>query len=107
VRCLEDKDDEFLVALEKTSRECIEDGADVIIAGGQLFGPVFQKNRFFTIPNTGVPVVEVSACGLKLAQAMADLQRTIGLSKSEHVNAPFRTPAREAVDAARRTFGII
>jgi allantoin racemase len=106
VRCLEGKDDEFLVALEKTSRECIEDGADVIIAGGQLFGPVFQKYKFFTIPNTGVPVVEVSACGLKLAQTMADLQRTISLRKSEHVNAPFRTPAREAVDEARKTFRI-
>lgn len=106
VRCLEGKDDEFLVALEKTSRECIEDGADVIIAGGQLFGPVFQKYKFFTIPNTGVPVVEVSACGLKLAQTMADLQRTISLRKSEHIHAPFRTPAREAVDEARRKFSI-
>lgn len=106
VRCLEGKDDEFLGALEKTSRECIEDGADVIIAGGQLFGPVFQKYKFITIPNTGVPVVEVSACGLKLAQTLAELQRTIGMRKSEHVNAPFRTPSRETVDEMRRKFSI-
>jgi len=64
VRCLEGKDDEFLVELAKTARECIADGADVIIAGGQLFGPIFQRHQFFTVPNTGVPVVEVSACGL-------------------------------------------
>jgi allantoin racemase len=107
VRCLEGKDDEFLIALEKTSRDCIEDGADVIIAGGQLFGPVFQKYGFFTIPNTGVPVVEVSACGLKLAQTLAELGRTINLRKSEHVNAPFRTPAREVVDEMRRKFSIM
>jgi len=45
----------------KYARECIDDGADVIIAGGQLFGPIFQKHKFFTIPNTGVPVVEDAA----------------------------------------------
>ena len=48
----------------------------MIIAGGQLFGPIFQRHKFFTVPNTGVPVVEVSACGLKLAETLAHLQRT-------------------------------
>ena len=81
--------------------------AVVIIAGGQLFGPIFQRHKFFTIPNTGVPVVEVSACGLKLAQALAELARTVSLRKSEHVNAPFRTPPREVVDEMRRKFGIV
>ena len=107
MRCLEGKDDEFLVELAKTARECIDDGADVIIAGGQLFGPIFQKHKFFSVPNTGVPVVEVSACGLKLAQTLAELQRGVSLHKSEHVNAPFRTPPREVVDNMRRQFGII
>jgi allantoin racemase len=107
VRCLEGKDDEFLVEMAKTARECIADGADVIIAGGQLFGPILQKHKFFTIPNTGVPVVEVSACGLKLAQTLAELQRTVSLRKSEHVNAPFRTPPQEVVDEMRRKFAIV
>ena len=98
VRCLEGKDDEFLVELTKTARECIDDGADVIIAGGQLFGPIFQKHKFFTMPNTGVPVVEVSACGLKLARNARASSTQRDLRKSEHVNAPFRTPPREVVD---------
>jgi allantoin racemase len=106
VRCLEGKDDEFLVELTKTARECIADGADVIIAGGQLFGPIFQKHKFFTVPDTGVPVVEVSACGLKLAETLAHLYRNVNLRKSEHVNAPFRTPPREIVDEMRKKFGI-
>jgi allantoin racemase len=106
VTCLEGKDDQFLTELAKTSRECIDDGADVIIAGGQLFGPVFQKHKFFTVPNTGVPVIEVSACGLKLAQTLAELQQSISLRKSEHVNAPFRTPSRDVVNEMRGKFGL-
>jgi len=58
------------------------------------------------VPNTGVPVVEVSACGLKLAQTLAELRRTVSLNKSEHVNAPFRTPPRALVDEMRKKFGI-
>jgi hypothetical protein len=63
------------------------------------------KHRYFAIPNTGVPVVEVAAAGLKMAETLVRLRRSVGLAKSEHINAPFRTPPREAVDQARRTFG--
>ena len=106
VRCLEGKDDEFLVELEKGAMECIADGADVIIAGGQLFGPALVKHGFSTIRNTGVPVIETTACGLKFAQTLVSLKRSIGLAKSQHMHAPFRTPPRDVVNDVRRTFGL-
>jgi len=34
-------DDTFLREFTKVTKQCIADGADVIIAGGQLFGPIF------------------------------------------------------------------
>ncbi|OWT65804.1 hypothetical protein CEY11_03500 [Candidimonas nitroreducens] len=106
VRCLEGKDDEFLVAFEKTARECIADGADVVIAGGQLFGPAFVRHGFHTIGNTGVPVIETTACGLKFAQTLVSLKRSIGLKKSEHIHAPFHTPPRDVLNEVRATFGL-
>jgi allantoin racemase len=106
VRCIDGTSDEFLVEFEKTARECIADGADIILAGGQIFGPVFLKHNFFTIPNTGVPVIDVGACGLKLAEMLVSLRRSIRLKKSEHVNAPFRTPPRDILDRVRSTFGL-
>ncbi len=106
IDCLQGNSDEFLTEFTKTAHECIDDGADVIIAGGQLFGPIFQRHAYLQIPHTGVPVVEVAACGLKLAETLVALRRSIGLRKSEHPNAPFRTPPAEALDEALRTFGI-
>ncbi|MSQ20431.1 MAG: hypothetical protein EXR39_12945 [Betaproteobacteria bacterium] len=106
VAALDGKSDAFLEEFTKTARECIADGADVIIAGGQLFGPVFQRYRYFAVPNTGVPVVEVAACGLKMAETLVALKRNIGLTKSEHPNAPFRTPPADALQQARTTFGV-
>jgi allantoin racemase len=106
VSCLKGSSDEFLVEFEKTARDCISDGADVIIAGGQFFGPVFLRHQFFAIPNTGVPVVDCAACGLKLAEMLASLRSSIRLTKSEHVNAPFTTPPRELLDRVRSEFGL-
>jgi allantoin racemase len=106
VACLKGSSDEFLAEFSKTARECIDDGADVIIAGGQLFGPIFQRHAYLQVPNTGVPVVEVAACGLKLAETLVALRNSIGLRKSEHPNAPFRTPPAAAIEEARRTFEI-
>lgn len=99
-------DRSFLDEFTKTARDCIADGADVIIAGGQLFGPIFQRHRYTTIPGTGVPVVEVAACGLKMAETLISLRRSIGLTKSEHPNAPFRTPDAQSMATARQLFGL-
>lgn len=107
MRCMEGRDDEFLTSFEKTARECIADGADVIIAGGQLFGPVFQRYKFFEIAGTGVPVIEVSACGLKFAEMMVTLRRTAGLAKCQAPTGYFRTPPREMVDQVRKDFNIV
>ncbi len=106
VAVLEGRDMAFLDEFTRTAHECIADGADVIIAGGQLFGPVFQRHRYLEIPGTGVPVVEVAACGLKMAETLVALRRKIGLRKSEHPNAPFRTPAAQALAQAMGDFGI-
>lgn len=106
IESLEGKSSTFLDEFTKTAKECIADGADVIIAGGQLFGPIFQKYKYFEIPGTGVPVVEVSACGLRMAETLVALRRNVSLKKSEHFNSPFRTPDAESLKRARDLFGI-
>jgi allantoin racemase len=104
VECLEGKSDQFLVEFEKTALECIDDGADVIIAGGQLFGPAFVKHNFNSIANTGVPVIETTACGLKFAQTLVSLKRSIGLTKSQHIHSRFKTPPEQVLADVRREF---
>jgi allantoin racemase len=105
VAALKGESDEFVVAFERAARDCIEDGADVVLAGGQLFGPIFQRYGIRSVGD-GVPVVEVAACGLRLAETLVALRRSIGLHKSEHPNAPFRSPPAETLAQARREFGI-
>ncbi len=107
VDCIEGKSDQFLTLLEKSAKEAIADGADVIIVGGQFLGLALLKAKFVAIPNTGVPVIDAIACGLKSAEMFADLRRSTGIEKSQHPLSPYRTPPRDLVDKARRTFGLI
>jgi allantoin racemase len=104
VECIEGKSDQFLVEFEKTARECIADGADVIIAGGQLFGPAFTKHQFNTVPNTGVPVIETTSVGLKFAEMQVSLKRALGLAKSQHIYARFKTPPQDVLNNVRADF---
>ena len=106
VAALEGDGDEFLERFTRTARECMNDGADVILAGGQLFGPVFTRHRYHVIPNSGVPVVEVAACGLKIAESLVSLRRAAGIAKSEQPGSPFRSPSAAETDAVLRTFGL-
>ncbi len=69
---------------EKVARECIADGAEVIITACALYG-CFTLADYHQISGTTVPVVESVAVGLKTAEMLGDLRRTLGLSTSKHL----------------------
>lgn len=107
VSCVEGQSDQYLVLLERAAKDCIADGADVIIAGGQFFGPALLKAKFVQVPNTGVPVVDSTAAGLRFAELLAALRKRTGLEKSQGEHSPYKTPPRDVMDRARRTFHLI
>lgn len=90
---------------ERVARQCIEDGAEVIIVGCGYYGPILSMHGYNEIPGSGVPVLDCSAAGLKMAEAMADLRKSIGLNKSTTLF--FRRPPADVVDRIRRVHGFI
>lgn len=89
---------------ERVARKCIEDGAEVIVVGCGYYGPILSLHGYNEIPGTGVPVVDCSAAGLKLAEALVDLSKAIGLHKSTALY--FRRPPREVLERVRRVHGL-
>ena len=90
---------------ERVARKCIEDGAEVIIVGCGYYGPILTMQGYNEIPGTGVPVLDCSAAGLKMAEALADLHKSIGLNKSSALF--FRRPPADVVERIRRAHGFI
>lgn len=75
--------DEFIRQFEQVARQLIEEGADVLVGGCQVFGPVLDRFGYKGVVDKGVPFIDCSAAGLKMAESMASLARSIGLKKSE------------------------
>jgi allantoin racemase len=89
---------------ERVARQCIEDGAEVIVVGCGYYGPILSLHGYNEIPGTGVPVVDCSAAGLKLAEARADLHKSVGLRKSTALY--FRRPPQEILEKVRHVHGL-
>ncbi len=96
MRALDGDGEEFITRLEQVGRELIQEGADVLVSACQWFGAAFDRVGYTGVKDWGVPVIECSAAGLKMAESMASLARSIGLKKSENPFSPFRSmdPAR-------------
>lgn len=91
--------------LERVARECIADGAEVIAVGCGYYGAILSLHGYNQILNTEVPVVDCSAAGLKTAEMLVDLRRSIGLRKS--TVGYFRPPPVEILDRVRESHGLI
>jgi allantoin racemase len=89
---------------ERVARECIEDGAEVIVVGCGYYGPILTLHGYNEVPGTGVPVVDCSAAGLKLAEVLADLRKSTGLRKSTALY--FQGAPGEVLDRVRRVHGL-
>ncbi len=90
--------------LERVARGCIEDGAEVIVIGCGYYGPILSQHGYNEIPDTGVPVVDCSAAGLKLAEVLVDLEKSIGLRKSTALY--FRQPPEDTLAEVRSVHGL-
>lgn len=71
-------------AFEKTALECIDEGAEVIVTGCALYGSLTLAG-YNKISGTDVPVLESLAVGIKTAEMLGDLHRSIGLATSKHL----------------------
>jgi allantoin racemase len=76
------KPETLIKFFEKIALECIDDGADTILVPGYPFGAALSMVGYTQVADTGVAVVDGAAAALKIAEALADLHRSIGLSRT-------------------------
>ena len=99
------KPERLIMLFETEALKCIEDGADVVIAGCFYVAVIFSLIGYREVANTGVPVVDPAAAALKLAETLADLRSTTGVAKSKCPTSLYATPPRDMLDQVRRDFG--
>jgi len=104
VESITDPQRRLIPNFERVAHKCIEDGAEVIVVGCGYYGPILTLHGYNEVPGTGVPVVDCSAAGLKLAEVLVDLGQSTGLHKSTALY--FKRPPDEVLDQVRRVHGL-
>ena len=84
----------------KVARECIRDGAEIVIIGCGGLGPMLATEEVTEVD--GVPILDAATCAIKMAENMIDLKK-LGISVSRH--SMYRQPLEEDYKRERVTFG--
>lgn len=98
------KPERFLELFEKTALECVRDGADTILVPGFPFGAALSMAGYREVAKTGAAVVDGAAAALKIAEALADLQHSICLTRTNAQCSQYQQFPRKFVDRAIREF---
>ena len=78
----------------------VADGADVIVAGGQIFGSLLLHAGWTPGP---VPIVDIASAGLKALESLVDLRASVGLATSAAPSSPFRRVPDAEIEAGFAT----
>lgn len=82
LEAIDDPEKTAIPRFEKVARECIRDGAEVVIIGCGYLGPILSSHGYREISGTGALALDPAAPALKLAESLADLRRSMGIEKS-------------------------
>ena len=94
----------FIPKFEKLARECVNDGANIIIPGCTAAELIFDKAGYREIGETGVTVLFPLATAIKIAESLVDLKKSIGLSKSKAEHAPYGKRDTQLIKQARKHY---
>ncbi|MFD2577720.1 aspartate/glutamate racemase family protein [Novosphingobium colocasiae] len=99
--------EQLVEEFDRLAVECVRDGADVVICGCNPYGAALSQVGYNTVAGTGVPVVTALPSMIKMAEALVDLRRNVGLTKSEALLGRYRsTPAHVLADLEDRSIGM-
>ena len=71
--------EEVLPDIIERAKECVDDGADVIVIGCTMLGPICTLAGVAAIPGMDVPILDCLGVALKTAETMVDFNSKLGL----------------------------
>ena len=86
------------------ARECVAEGAEVVVIGCTGLGPVCTLSGVTKIPEMDVPIIDCLSVGIKAAEAIADFEQRLGLLPVARVRMYFK-PRDKDLDRVRTAFG--
>ena len=87
------------------ARECVAEGAEVVVIGCTGLGPLCTLAGVTKIPDMDVPILDCLTVGIKAAESIVDFERKAGLPPAGRVRMYWRARDKD-LDRIRTTFGL-
>jgi allantoin racemase len=87
---------------EAVARECIKEGAEIIICDDAWLAPALSYFEYFRVADTEVPVVDATAAAIKLAETLVDLKKMEQLGVSRHLT--YQRANDQEIERARKHY---
>lgn len=91
-------------AVDKASRRCVADGADVIIVGCAGMAPLASLGGLTRIGGAGVPIIDCVQAGIKMAEFRVELMKKPGWPAISR-GGIYATPDARDIERVRTSFG--
>jgi Asp/Glu/hydantoin racemase len=97
--------EEVVTDILAKAKECVADGAEVVIIGCTGLGPLLTQRDISRIEELGVPVLDCLAVALKTAETMVDLRTKLGLPAASRIGM-YALPREKDLKRVRLTLGL-
>lgn len=97
--------DEVIANIIDVARDCIAEGAEVIIPGCTGLGPLFTIAGIASLPDLEVPILDCLAVAIKTAEYVVDFKERTGLPAISRACA-YKIPREKDLMVARKDFGL-
>ncbi|MFC1934757.1 aspartate/glutamate racemase family protein [Chloroflexota bacterium] len=104
ISALQGKPEKLIADFEKVALECVRDGADTIVCYEGPASTALSLVDYTKVADTGVPVVSAAVAMFKLAEIMADLKQSIGLTKTESLMSPYAPMPKDMLAQIQQDF---
>jgi len=94
---------EYIIpAFEKVAKECIDEGAEVIVTACCGLGPALTMAGYNKVEGTEVPVIDCASVAIKMAELLSDIRKSLGISTSKSLT--YQSLPQEVVEEMRKPF---
>jgi len=94
----------IIPSFEKEAKECIAEGAEVIVTACCILGPLLTMAGYNKVRNTEVPVIDCASVAIKMAELLSDIKKTLGISTSKALT--YRSLPKEIMDKMSKPFTV-
>ncbi|MDY6834798.1 MAG: aspartate/glutamate racemase family protein [Chloroflexota bacterium] len=97
--------EEVLPDIIEKAKDCVDDGADVVVIGCTMLGPICTLAGISKIPDMDVPILDCLSVALKTAETVVDFNTSLGLPCVGR-SGIYRNPRAKDLERNRTAFGL-